>query len=125
MRTANNLQLERRVGGWGWLGAFVLGLAILPGLAAAPALKVASLSTVLTDVARNVGGDRVQIAEIVKAGIDPHEFQPTPGDVQEIAGADIVLISGKGLEGYLAKLESSAAARRANTWTWAARSAVR
>ncbi len=108
MQTANSLQLGRRFGRWGWLAALALALAVVPGLAAAPALKVASLSTVLTDVARGVGGDQVQVIEIVKAGIDPHEFQPTPGDVQAIAGADVVLISGKGLEGYLAKLESSA-----------------
>ena len=89
--------------------ALVSLLVAIPGITvAAPALKVASLSSVLTDVARNVGGDRVQVIEIVRPGVDPHEFQPTPGDVQEIAGADVVLISGKGLEGYLAKLESSA-----------------
>ena len=102
MRTANSLHHAVRL-------ALVLAAAVVPGLAAAaPALKVASLSTVLTDLAHNVGGDRVEVVEIVKAGVDPHEFQPTPGDVQEIAGADLVLISGKGLEGYLAKLESSA-----------------
>ena len=75
---------------------------------AAPALKVAVLSTVLADVAHNVGGERVEVIDVVKAGVDPHEFSPTPGDVQAVAGADLVLISGKGLEGYLAKLESSA-----------------
>lgn len=73
---------------------------------AAP-LQVASLSTVLADVARNVGGDRVEVTEIVRPGIDPHEFQPTPGDVAAVASARLVLISGKGLEGYLAKLEQS------------------
>ena len=78
------------------------------GVSATPALKVAALSTVLADVARNVGGDRVEVIEIVKPGVDPHEFSPTPGDVQNVAAANLVLISGKGLEGYLAKLESSA-----------------
>ena len=95
--------------GMAWLFLLGLTVAVRPGLAAAASpLKVASLSTVLTDVARSVGGDQVQVEEIVKPGVDPHEFQPTPGDVQAIAGADLVLISGKGLEGYLAKLESSA-----------------
>ena len=75
---------------------------------AATPLKVASLSSVLSDVARNVGGDKVQVEEIVKGGIDPHEFQPSPGDVQLVAGADVVLVSGKGMEGYLSKLEEGA-----------------
>ena len=78
------------------------------GLAGAAPLKVATLSTVLSDVAREVGGDKVSVEGIVKPGIDPHEFSPSPGDVQAVAGADVVLISGKGLEGYLAKLEESA-----------------
>ena len=76
--------------------------------AGAAPLKVSSLSTVLSDVARQVGGDTVQVTEVVKPGTDPHEFSPSPGDVQTVAGADVVLISGKGVEGYLAKLEQSA-----------------
>ncbi len=78
------------------------------GVAAAAPIKVASLSTVLSDVARNVGGDKVEVEEIVKGGIDPHEFQPTPGDVEKVGGANVVLVSGKGMEGYLSKLEEGA-----------------
>ena len=103
MRKANRLQKLGRLA----VGVFSLAV-FAPGLLAAPALKVAALSTVLADVARNVGGERVEILGIVRPGVDPHEFSPTPGDVQSVAGAALVLISGKGLEGYLAKLESSA-----------------
>lgn len=87
----------------------VAAIIILGGARAASAapIKVASLSTVLSDVARKVGGDQVQVIEVVKPGIDPHHFQPSPGDVQKVAGADLVLLSGKGMEGYLAKLEQS------------------
>ncbi len=79
-----------------------------PVSAAAPPLRVASLSTVLTEMARAVGGDRVEVIEIIKPGVDPHEFQPAPGDVKLVSSAALVLVSGKGLEGYLAKLEASA-----------------
>lgn len=75
------------------------------GLASATPLKVATLSTVLSDVAAKVGGDKVQVEAIVKGGVDPHEFQPSPSDVELVAGADVVLVSGKGMEGYLSKLE--------------------
>lgn len=74
-------------------------------LASANPLKVVSLSTVLSDVASNVGGDQVRVEALVKGGVDPHEFQPSPSDVELVAGADLVLVSGKGMEGYLAKLE--------------------
>ena len=94
------------------LFAFPALFALWAGAAAAAPLKVAALSTVLADVARNVGGDKVSIADIVKPGIDPHEFSPSPGDVEAVAGADVVLISGKGLEGYLSKLEESAGGKQ-------------
>ena len=87
----------------GWIGA---------GAISAAPLKVASLSTVLSDVARNVGGDRVQVEEIVKGGVDPHEFVPSPSDVQQVADARVVLVSGKGMEGYLAKLEEGTDRRK-------------
>jgi len=70
-------------------------------------LKVASLNTVLSDVAQNVGGDQVDVEWIIRPGIDPHAFQPSPSDIQKISTAAIVLASGKGLEGYLTKLEQS------------------
>jgi len=73
-------------------------------------IKVASLNTVLTDIARNVGGDRVDVIEIVKAGTDPHAFEPTPGDIKKIASAKLVLASGLGFESYLDKLKSSVGA---------------
>lgn len=82
------------------------------GSAAAVPLKVASLSTVLSDLARHVGADKVQVEEIVRAGVDPHEFQPTPGDIEKVSSADLVLASGKGIEGYLAKLEDAADNKR-------------
>lgn len=71
-------------------------------------LRVVSLSTITMDIAKNVGGGDVVVTTLVKFGVDPHEFQPTPEDVKEIARADLVLMTGKGMEGYLAKLEESA-----------------
>ena len=92
----------------GALCAITLASLGFAGAAAAAPLRVASLSTVLSDVTRQVGGDKVQVEEIVKPGVDPHEFQPSPSDVQAVATADVVLLSGKGMEGYLAKLTESA-----------------
>lgn len=74
---------------------------------AAPSLKVASFSTVLTEVAENVGGGHAVVAALVKPGIDPHEYQPTPGDLAQASDAGVILISGKGLENYLDKIEQA------------------
>ena len=53
---------------------FALLLATLSLGSARADLSVASLSTITTDLAKNIGGTHVQIAGIIKAGIDPHEF---------------------------------------------------
>jgi zinc/manganese transport system substrate-binding protein len=87
-----------------WLPLWLL----LGGLLPAAPLKVASLSTITSDIARNVGGSDIVLEPIIKPGIDPHDFQPTPSDVKTITQADLVLLTGKGLEGYLTKIEESA-----------------
>jgi len=71
-------------------------------------LTVASLSTITTDLAKNIGGTHVKIEALIKPGIDPHEFEPTPSDVKKVAKADLVLFTGKGMEGFLTKLEEAA-----------------
>jgi len=76
-------------------------------LAAEP-VKVVSFSTILAEVAQQVGGSAVDVVELVKPGMDPHEYQPTPGDLRQLADAKLVLASGKNMEHYLDKLAGSA-----------------
>lgn len=87
--------------------ASLLALSVAISAAWAEPVKVASLSTILTDVVREVGGDKVTVFGLVKPGVDPHDFQPSPADLKKIAEADLVLASGLGMEGYLSKLETS------------------
>jgi len=77
-------------------------------MANAAPLRVVTLSTVLADLAHEIGGDQVVITNLVKPGTDPHEFQPSPDDVRQVSNADLVLASGKDMEGYLNKLKQSA-----------------
>ncbi|MCE9541926.1 MAG: metal ABC transporter substrate-binding protein [Verrucomicrobia bacterium] len=71
-------------------------------------ISIASLSTITTDLAKNIGGNHVTVVAVIRSGIDPHEFEPTPGDVRKVADANLVLFTGKGIEGYLTKLEEAA-----------------
>jgi zinc/manganese transport system substrate-binding protein len=81
---------------------------ILASIACANAeLKVGSLSTITTEIADNVGGTAVRVTPLIRPGIDPHDFQPSPWDVREIEKANLVLLTGKGMEGYLPKLEEA------------------
>lgn len=85
----------------------ILVLSLVPAVCLRAELNVASLSTITTEIAQKVGGEAVQVKPVIKAGIDPHDFQPSPQDVREIEGADLVLLTGKGMEGYLTKLEEA------------------
>lgn len=82
-------------------------LLLLTSVLDADVVKVASTSNILSDIARNVGGDRVKVIEIIKAGVDPHQYEATPRDIEKIASARLVLASGLGFESFLNDLKSS------------------
>jgi zinc/manganese transport system substrate-binding protein len=74
---------------------------------AADKIKVASFSTVDTEIVQQVGGDHVDVAALVKPGVDPHEYEPTPADLQKVSDAQLILTSGKHMENYLNKLQEA------------------
>lgn len=61
----------------------------------------------MADLARDIGGGRVEVVEIVKPGMDPHVYEPTPGDLKTITESQILLASGLGFEGYLDRLRGT------------------
>jgi ABC-type Zn uptake system ZnuABC Zn-binding protein ZnuA len=65
------------------------------------ALDVVAAESFLADIAQNVAGERFTVRTLIPPGADPHAFEPTPKDVAAVAGADLVLINGGGLEGPL------------------------
>jgi zinc/manganese transport system substrate-binding protein/manganese/iron transport system substrate-binding protein len=71
-------------------------------------LVVVATTTQVADFAANVGGDRVRVTSLLKPGIDAHDHEPSPADIDAIAHADLVLENGVGLEAWLRDtLESS------------------
>lgn len=71
-------------------------------------LKVVATTTQVADFARNIGGDKVKVNQILKPNVDPHDYEPSPADVQAIAEADVVVESGVGLEKWLDQTIKSA-----------------
>lgn len=69
-------------------------------LAAGEPLPVAAGSTVVHELAQRIGGERVAIACLVRAGSDPHAYQPVPEDVRHLAAARLVIVNGLGFEGW-------------------------
>jgi manganese/zinc/iron transport system substrate-binding protein len=58
----------------------------------------------VADLVRAVGGSHVEVVQLMGPGIDPHLYKASPGDVDALTGADIIVYSGLHLEGKLADL---------------------
>lgn len=67
-------------------------------------LHVVATTTVVADLVRQIGGDRLTVDSLMAAGIDPHSYKATPRDADRLARADLVVASGLHLEGKLADL---------------------
>ena len=72
--------------------------------ASAENLKVVASFSIIADFARNVGGDRVDITTLVGPDGDAHVYEPRPADAAAVAAADVVLVNGLQLEGFIPRL---------------------
>jgi zinc/manganese transport system substrate-binding protein len=67
-------------------------------------LNVLATSTIIADIARNVGGDFLSVQALVPPNTDIHAFEPLPSDLRLVEEADILLINGAGLEAFLGRM---------------------
>ena len=74
---------------------------------AAPPVKVVATFSILGDMVKNVGGDRIALTVIVGPNSDTHVYEPTPADAKALAGADLVFLNGLGFEGWMPRLVRS------------------
>jgi zinc transport system substrate-binding protein len=58
----------------------------------------------LYEFSQRVGADRVSVRNLVPAGAEPHDYEPTPRDVIAINEARVVVYNGIGLERWLGRL---------------------
>ena len=92
------------------LAALALGLAALtPSLHAQAPLRAVASFSILGDIVKEVGGDRVAVDVLVGPGADAHVFQPTPAHARLVGQAQVVFASGLGFEGWLSRLLKTSA----------------
>jgi zinc/manganese transport system substrate-binding protein len=78
-------------------------------IAAGPAIaqdkvRVVATFSILADLAKNVGGDAVEVASLVGPNGDAHAYAPSPADAKLLADAKLVLVNGLGFEGWIDRL---------------------
>lgn len=93
------------------LGALLgaMAFAAFAGPAAAAELKVVASFSIIGDLARNVGGDRIELTTLVGPDGDAHVYEPTPADAVAASKADVVLVNGLHFEGFLQRLVDASA----------------
>ena len=69
--------------------------------AASGKLKVTTTVNMVSDLVREVGGEYVEVSELMGPGVDPHLFKASAGDVDKLMNADVVFYVGLMLEGKI------------------------
>jgi manganese/zinc/iron transport system substrate-binding protein len=81
-----------------------LSAVLLLGVAAhasEPRIKVTTTTTMVTDLVKSVGGDRVEVQGLMGPGVDPHLYKASASDITKLQRADVIFYSGLLLEGKL------------------------
>ena len=67
-------------------------------------LKVTATFSILGDVVKAIGGERVEVTMLVGPNADAHVYSPSPADAKKLADARVVVVNGLGYEGWIERL---------------------
>ncbi|MDQ3948230.1 MAG: zinc ABC transporter substrate-binding protein [Thermoproteota archaeon] len=69
-------------------------------------LRVIASFFPLYDFSRNVGGDRAEVSVMVPAGIEPHDWEPTPRNIADAESAEMIVYNGAGFESWFSGINA-------------------
>ena len=67
-------------------------------------MNVVTTTTMVSDMVKEIGGDRVNVVGLMGPGVDPHLYKPASGDVVKLQRAKVIFYSGLMLEGRMTDL---------------------
>ncbi len=67
-------------------------------------IKVVSTTSMIADMVKNIGGDKIESYRLMGPGIDPHLYKATTSDMMQIYTAEIIFFNGLHLEGKLSEI---------------------
>ncbi len=87
-----------------------------PEIGEAPGrLRIVATTSIVGDLVRSIGGDAVELETLMGAGVDPHLYKPSAGDVRKMAGAQFLVYSGLHLEGKMTEVLAEMGTRGVET----------
>jgi zinc/manganese transport system substrate-binding protein len=85
----------------------LFSLTLSMSLSAAEKLQVVTSFSILADMTHQVGGDHIQITNMVGPDADAHTYEPTPDDAKALLKAKLIIKNGLGFEPWLDRLVTS------------------
>lgn len=67
-------------------------------------IRVVTTTGMITDIVKNVGGERLEVTGLMGPGVDPHLYKASEGDVTRMSRADVIFYNGLHLEGKMAEV---------------------
>src|SRR5574341_40168 len=67
-------------------------------LAEGESLRVAATTSIIGDVVRQVGGDRIELTVLMQPGQDPHSYEPAAADLARLETAHVIFVNGLDFE---------------------------
>ena len=78
-------------------------------------LTVVTTTSMITDLVKNIGGNLIEVKGLMGAGVDPHLYKASEGDVSKLFDADIIFYNGLHLEGKLVEVFEKMEAQQKKT----------
>jgi len=76
---------------------------------------VVATTSIVGDLVRMIGGNDLQLQTLMGAGVDPHLYKPSAGDVRVMASAQVVVYNGLHLEGKMTEVLAEMGTRGVET----------